>query len=175
MFGRKGLKTEPSRFAAEPRPEPEAADGQMDANVDAAIAMLSQAIGIDLDFDNAYLFAPSLWNIPQIGAMLTRIGLRPDQAGNRIALLKNPASVAKIAAMPADDPIRTVLSKSRFGVVLYNPDAENGYADGLLDMQREKLWEFATRPDLTEDARKYATFDLMMFSEGLLMGKVALG
>ena len=107
--------------------------------------------------------------------MLTRIGLKPNQLGNRIALLKSPASVAKIAAMPADDPIRTVLGKSRFGVMLYNPDAENGYADELLDMQREKLREFATRPDLTDDARKYATLHLMMFSEEVLMGKVALG
>ncbi|MBY0282683.1 MAG: hypothetical protein K2W81_01815 [Sphingomonas sp.] len=171
MFGRKKPKPEPMRFAPQPRPSQSGAND----GADEAIALLSQALGLDLDFGSAFIFAPSLWHDRAIGAMLTGLGLQPNMAGNRIALLKSPVSVAKLAAMKADSPLRSTLESARFGVNLYNPDAENGYHDGLVVMQAEKLREFATRSDLSDHARKYATFDLMMFSEGVMMGKVKLG
>ncbi len=171
MFGRKKVQPAPQRFAPQPRPSQSGAhDG-----ADEAIAMLSQALGLDLDFESGYIFAPSLWDDPAIGPMLNGLGIRPNMAGNRVALLKSPATVAKLAAMDPADPLRGVLQQARFGLVLYNPAAENGYADGLVQMQREKLREFATRTDIRNEARKYATFDLMMFSEELMLGKVKLG
>lgn len=173
MFGRKKPQPqpEPMRFASLPRPSQSGAND----GADEAIAMLSQMLGVDLDFGSAFIFAPSHWNDPAIGTMLTGLGLQPNMEGNRIALLKSPVSVAKIAAMEADSPLRSALNSARIGVSLYNPDAENGYNDGLAVMQREKLREFATRSDLNDHARKYATFDLMMFSEEVMMGKVKLG
>lgn len=171
MFGRKKPTPEPMRFAPQPRPSQSGAND----GADEAIAMLSQALGLDLDFGTAFIFAPTHWADPAIGSMLTGLGIQPNMGGNRIALLKSPVSVAKLAAMDPESPLRSALASARIGVNLYNPDAENGYNDGLIVMQREKLREFATRPDLTDNARKYATFDLMHFSEEVMMGKVKLG
>jgi hypothetical protein len=171
MFGRKKVQPAPQSFAPQPRPSQSGAND----GADAAIAMLSQALGLDLDFESGFIFAPSLWNDPAIGPMLEMVGLKPNMVGNRIALLKSPVTVAKLAAMAPDDPLRGVLEKARTGMVLYNPDAENGYADGLVAMQRKQLREFATRPDLTDRARHYATLDLMRFSEEIMLGKVKLG
>ncbi len=171
MFGRKKPTPEPMRFAPQPRPSQSGADD----GADEAVAMLSQALGLDLDFGSAFIFAPSHWRDPAIGAMLIGLGLQPNMAGNRIALLKSTVSVAKLAAMEPSSPLRTALENARFGVNLYNPDAENGYNDGLVTLQREKLHEFATRTDISDNARKYATFDLMHFSQEVMMGKVRLG
>ncbi|ASJ90830.1 hypothetical protein [Porphyrobacter sp. CACIAM 03H1] len=175
IFGRKKPqpqpRPEPQRFAPEPRPSQSGAND----GADAAIAMLSQALGLDLDFESGFIFAPSLWTDPAIGPMLERNGLKPHMAGNRLALLKSPSTIAKLLAMDPESPLRSALEKARFGMVLYNPDAENGYADGLVALQREKLHEYATRADLSEEARKYATIHLMMFSEEVMRGKVKLG
>ncbi|WP_066532406.1 hypothetical protein [Erythrobacter sp. CCH5-A1] len=171
MFGRKKVQHPPQRFAPQPRaPQPGGSDG-----ADAAIAMLSQALGLDLDFHSGFIFAPCLWDDPAIGPMLERIGLKPHMMGNILALPKSPVTVARLATMSPEDPLRKVLDEARFGVVLYNPEAANGYHDGLVAMQREKLREFATRTDISDEARKYATLDLMMFSENLMRGKVKLG
>jgi hypothetical protein len=171
MFGRKKVQPAPQRFAPQPRPSQSGAND----GADAAIAMLSQALGLDLDFESGFIFAPCLWDDPVIGPMLGRIGLKPHMMGNILALPKSPATVAKLAALRPDDPLRTALDQARFGFVLYNPAAANGYADGLVTMQREKLREFATRTDIPDRAREYATLDLMRFSEELMRGKVKLG
>jgi len=171
MFGRKKVQHPPQRFAPQPRASQ---SGAIDG-ADQAIAMLSQALGLDLDFESGFIFAPCLWDDPAIGPMLERIGLKPHMMGNILALPKSPATVARLAAMSPDDPLRSALDGARFGTVLYNPDAANGFADGLVAMQREKLREFATRTDISDEARRYATLDLMMWSENLMRGKVKLG
>ncbi|WP_143738142.1 hypothetical protein [Erythrobacter donghaensis] len=107
--------------------------------------------------------------------MLERNGLKPHMMGNILALPKSPATVAKLATLSPDDPLREALVKARFGLVLYNPAAENGYADGLVGLQRQKLREFATRTDISDEARKYAIFDLMMFSQDVMQRKVKIG
>jgi hypothetical protein len=171
MFGRKKVQPAQQRFAPQPCPSQSGAhDG-----ADAAISRLSEALGLDLDFEHGYIFAPSLWDDPAIGPMLGKVGIQPNMVGNRLALIKSPVTVAKVAAMSPDDPLLDVLVKSRFGLVLYNPHAENGYDDGLVTMQRNQLRQFATRPDLSDEARRYATFDLMMFSQEVMQGKVKLG
>jgi hypothetical protein len=159
------------RYAPQPRPS----QGGATDRVDEAIAMLSEAMGLDLDFESGFIFAPSLWNDPLIGPMLERVGLRPNMAGNILALPKSPATIAKVLAMDPESPLRGALENARFGMVLYNPEAENGYADGLVAMQREKLREYATRTDISDKAREYATIHLMMFSEDVMRGKVKLG
>ena len=171
MFGRKKPTPEPMRFAPQPRP----AQTDADDGVDKAIAIMSQAIGVDLDFGSATIFAPSLWHDPDIGPMLEEIGLKPNMRGNMLGLLKSPTSVAKLSAMDPETPLRTALAESRIGVALYDPAAENGYHNGLIEMQRKQLREFATRPDYTERARHYATIDLLRFSEQIMLGKVKLG
>ena len=134
MFGRKKVQPAQQRFAPQPRPSQ---SGGHDG-ADAAIAMLSQSLGLDLDFESGFIFAPSLWDDPAIGPMLEQIGLKPHMMGNILALLKNPATVAKLAALSPDDPLRTALDQARFGMVPYNPAAENGYADGLVAMPLAK-------------------------------------
>lgn len=175
MFGRK--KVTPSTHGLANQSRPSSGQDAVDQGdgVDAAIAIMSKAIGLDLDFGMGYIFAPSLWNDPASGVMLDQNGLKPNMRGNTLALLKNPVSVGKLAAMERDSPLRAALASARIGVALYNPDAENGYADGLVAMQRQKLREFATRTDISDRARHYATMDLMRFSEEVMLGQVKLG
>ena len=173
MFGRKQVQPSTQCSAPQPRPSGQGVTNQ-GGDADAAIAALSQAIGLDLDFEMAYIFAPSLWRIPGVGAMLTDVGLAHNMRGNTLQLLKNPQTVATLAERAHDDPLRAVLEKSRIGVALYNPDAENGYSDGLIGMQAKILAGIFT--DCPGDrARHYAVFDLHKFSTDVMLGKVKLG
>jgi hypothetical protein len=174
MFGFLKRKPAPARFAVEPKPGHSGPDGAANRNADEAIAALSDALGLDLDFGPGLIFAPSLWNIPDVGDMLRRNGLEANMVGNRIALLKSPATVAALAQMPKDHSMRKILYESRFGAVLFNPDAENGYSDELVGMQRGQLTEWARREDLTEEGRHYAVMDLHRFSFELMAGRVSL-
>lgn len=173
MFGRKKVQPENLRFAADPRPAHSAPDGEMDRNVDAVIAQLSEALGLDLDFGTAYIFAPSHWQIPEVGEMLRTAGIESNMRGNVIQLLKSPASVAKLQAMPPESPLREVLEQSGFGAMLYNPDAENGFNDGLVTMQANTLKGFAAQ--YQGEARAYAVYDFHKWSGDVLKGKVKIG
>lgn len=174
MFGRKKSPPAPPRFASEPRPAYSGPDGQRDKRVDATLAELSNALGLDLDFGTAYIFAPSHWQIPEVGDMLRTAGIESNMRGNLLQLLKSPASVAKLSAMPPDSPLREALERAGFGMVLYNPDAENGFADGLAQMQAQTLKGFAKEYP-GDEARSYAVFDLLRYSSDVMKGKVKLG
>ena len=173
MFGRKKSQPEPLRFASDPRPAHSGPDGASAQGVDAAIAVLSEALGVDLDFGTAYIFAPSHWRIPGVGDMLRTAGMEANMKGNVLQLLKSPASVAKLNALPPGAPLREALEQCGFGMVLYNPDAGNGYSDGLATMQANALKGFALEYDGAE-ARRYAVFDLHRWSGEMMRGKVKL-
>lgn len=173
MFGRKKVKPQP-----QPAPRSVPADmspEEMDRRTDDAIGVLSEALGINLDFDIGSIFAPCLWDDPEIGALLRKVGLEPNMAGNKMSLLKDERSLRTLLQRPKDDPVREALASSGFGMVLFNPAAANGYADGLVTMQREKLREFAQRTDLSDEAREYAVWDLMRFTSEVMKGNVPLG
>ena len=173
MFGRKISQPVPRRFASDPRPAHSGPDGAFAQGADAAIAVLSEALGVDLDFGTAYIFAPSHWQIPGIGEMLRTAGMAPNARGNVLQLLKSPVSVAKVNALPPDAPLREALEQCGFGTVLYNPDAENGCSDGLATMQADTLKGLAIEYDGAE-ARRYAVFDLYGWSRDIMKGKVKL-
>ena len=173
MFGRKKSQPVPLRFANDPRPAHTGPDGEVAQKADAVIAALSEATGVDLDFGIAYIFAPGLWQIPGIGDMLRTAGIEPNMKGNVLQLLKSPVSVAKVNALPPDAPLREALEQCGFGMVLYNPDAENGCSDGLATMQANTLKGLAIEYDGAE-ARRYAVFDLYGWSRDIMKGKVKL-
>ena len=89
MFGRRKIQPEPSRFAVEPRTSHAGADGVSNQQVDAALTQLSNILGLDLDFGRAYIFAPRLWQIPQVGEMLRAAGIEANMGGNMLQLLKS--------------------------------------------------------------------------------------
>ena len=173
MFGRKKSQPERLRFASDPRPSHAGPDGAHIQGADAAIAALSEALGMDLDFGTAYIFAPSHWRIPGVGDMLRTAGIEPNMKGNVLQLLKSPASVAKLTALPPGSPVREALEKCGFGMVLYNPDAENGCSNSFATMQASTLKGFASEYDGAE-ARRYAVFDFHSWSSDVLKGKVKL-
>lgn len=178
MFGRKKVQpapphAAPRRFAADPRPAHAGPSGAANHGVDAAIAGLSEAVGLDLDFATAYIFAPGLWRIAEVGDMLTAAGIEPAMRGNTLQLLKSPASVAALAAMPPDAPLRRTLEECGFGTVLHAPDAENGCSDGLAQMQAATLRGFAAKYPGAE-ARRYAVYDFHRWSADVLKGKVTI-
>jgi hypothetical protein len=159
MFGRKKIRPAPVQFGVDPKPSYSGPAGASIQAVDGAIAALSEAVGLDLDFGRAYIFAPSHWEIPKLGAMLTTAGIEPNMAGNTLQLLKSPASVMKLSRLPEEDALRSTLEQCGFGLMLYDPDAENGFSDGLAKMQADALKGFASEYPSAE-ARHYAVFDL---------------
>lgn len=172
MFGRK--KAQPAlRFANDPRPSHSGPDGRSNQGADAAIAALSEAVGLDLEFGTAYIFAASHWQIPDVGDMLRTAGIEPNMKGNTLQLLKSPASVAKLKGMPEDHPLRAALVEVGFGIALYDPDAENGYSDGLVTMQAKTLKDFASKYD-DPKARRYAVYDFHSWSGDVMKGKVVI-
>ncbi|WP_310469088.1 hypothetical protein [Sphingomonas sp.] len=175
MFGRKVVQSAAPRFAADPRPSHSGPDGELNRNIDSALASLSDALGLDLDFGTAYIFAPSHWQIPRVGDMLRSAGIEANMRGNVLQLLKSPASVAKLSAMAPDAPLRATLEKSGFGMVLYNPDCENGFSDNLASMQAEALKGFATDYAGNAQAQTYALFDLHRWSGDVMKGRVKVG
>jgi hypothetical protein len=175
MFGRKKSPPGHLRFAPDPQPSHSTPGGESNRNIDAAISQLSEKLGLDLDFGTAYIFCPSHWRIPAVGEMLRTAGIEANMMGNVLQLLKSPASVAKMQAMKPEDPIRQVLERSGFGMVLYNPDAENGCSDGLAQMQAETLRGFAADYRGNTQAQTYAVFDLHKYSADVLKGHVKLG
>jgi hypothetical protein len=172
MFGRK--KVQPTlRFANDPRPSHFGPDGRSNQGADAAIATLSEALGLDLDFGTAYIFAPNHWQNPEVGDMLRTAGIEPNMKGNVLQLLKSPASVAKLNRMPEDNPLRTALVEVGFGMMLYDPDVENGCSDGLARMQAKTLEGFASKYD-SPDARRYAVYDFHQWSGDVIKGKIKI-
>ena len=171
IFGRKGVNT-----AAPAGGSPQGlGKAEMDERTDDAIASLSRALRIDLDFDIAYVFAPSLWFDPSIKRMIDLTGIQPESRGNKMSLLKNPQSVARFAALSPDEPLRQALVASGFGMVQHNPLAANGYNDQLAAMQQKQLKEWAGRSELSDDACMYAVIHLHKFSTEVMQGKVPLG
>ena len=160
-FGRKGLA------AAQPRPTIEE-DG-----TDAALAMLSQALGVDLDFDMAYIFAPSLWADPRIGPELDATGLKPEMAGNRMALFRNSAFAGELRARPAGDPMKEAVLAAGFGLAPFDRGRPGGFDEGKTRFQHDQLLKIAASPASAE-AHRHAVLNLFDWSHRLMKGEIAV-
>jgi hypothetical protein len=173
MFGRKKIQPTRLRFASDPRPSHNGPDRDLDRRVDSAIAALSEALGLDLEFGTAYIFAPSLWHNARVGDMIRNVGIVPNMVGNTVQLLRSPASVAKVNAMPPDHQIRALLKQAGFGITLHDPHAENGYASGMIGMQAKVLSGFLDK-GYSEEALHYAVLDLHKWSRDVISGEIEI-
>ena len=160
-FGRKGVA------AAQPAVMP----ARDDDNVDDAMTVLSQALGVNLAFDIGYVMAPALALDAQICALMEEVGFDCEMQGNKVAVLTDPAAVAALAAMPADHPLRQALLKSRFALARFDPLASNNMNEDLAGFQRQRLHEFI-RTVNTAEGRKYAFWDLVKFSTEMVLGQL---
>jgi hypothetical protein len=160
-FGRKGLAE------AQPRP------AIQEDSTEAALAMLSQALGVDLDFDIAYIFAPVLWSDPRIGPELDAVPLKAEMAGNKMALLRNPAVAEQFRQRPAGDPMKEALLAAGFGLYPFDRGKPGGFDDGKTRFQQAELLKIAASPASAE-AHRYAVLNLHEWSYRLMRGEIQL-
>lgn len=157
------------------RPEPVAVaapDADRQAT-DAALGIMSDAVGMDMNFEVGYLFSPSLWLDPAIGQLLRSVGLEPEMAGNKMGLFTNKALVRRLRAAPSDDPMRKAALDSGIGLAPYDVGAIGGFDDGKTKFHQGVLLDIA-RQQLADQPRKYAVFDLHLWTKKLMRGEIAV-
>ena len=162
-FGRKGL-------AQAPAPAQTAIE---ENGTEAALALLSQALGVDLDFDMAYIFAPSLWSDPRIGPELDAVPLRAEMAGNKMALLRNAALADELRQRPAGDALKEALLASGIGLYPFDRGRPGGFDEGKTRFQHTELLKIAASPASAE-AHRYAVLNLHQWSHRLMRGEIQL-
>src|SRR5687767_13234266 len=128
-FGRKGLSTS----------TPPASE----AGVEAALALLSDALGADVDFEIAYVFAPGLWSDERIGRELSAAGLSAEMGGNKMPLFRSAAFVEKLRQAPADDPMKQAALEAGFGLAPYDVGKSGGFDEGKMHFQHNELAKIA--------------------------------
>jgi hypothetical protein len=144
-----------------------------DAATDAAIRVLSEAMGEDLDFEIGNIFSPALWHHRQIGELLTSVGISPDMGGNKMALYKNKKLVSRLRKAPVDDPLRVVALQSGFGLVPYDVGEPDGFDAGKLGFQFSALLKIAMA-NATPEENKYAVYELMKWTHDLMRGDIEM-
>lgn len=155
------------------RPEP-TATAQHDADreaTDAALGIMSDAVGMDMNFEVSHIFSPSLWLDPAIGALLSSVGLEPEMGGNKMGLFTNKALVRQLRSAGPDDPMRKAAVESGLGLAPYDVGAIGGFDDEKTKFQRGTLAKIAGQR-LDAQARKYAVFDLHLFTTRLMKGEI---
>lgn len=173
MFGRKIVNRRPEPFLIEPCRSHNETNDNVRRSTDDALSVVSQRFGFDVDFGTAYIFAPSHWRIAEVGLMLSRAGMESNARGNVIPLLRSPASVATLNSMSPDSPIRKALEQLGFGMVLFDPDVENGFSDEFSKMQAQTLTDMAAKYHEPR-SRQLAVFDLHRFSSEVMKGRVKI-
>lgn len=166
-FGRKGLAVSPS---APPSPGVPAGQPAEEPGVEAAIAMLSQALGVDLDFEFAYVFAPSLWADARIGRELDAAELRPEMRGNKMPLFRDAAFAERLRRAPTSDPLRQAVLEAGFGLEPFDCGRPGGFDAGKTAFQREQLEKIAASP-ASAQAKSYAVLNLFDWSIRLMQGE----
>lgn len=170
-FGRKGLSAAPAAAAAgstEPAAEP-----AEPANVDAAIGYLSQALGADLDFEIAYVFAPSLWTDERIAAELSNAGLAAEMGGNKMPLFRSAAFAEQLRQAPADDRMKLAVLEAGFGLAPYDAGRPGGFDEGKTRFQHNELAKIAMSP-ASAFAKRAAVMNLFDWSCRLMKGEIAV-
>jgi hypothetical protein len=143
------------------------------AAADAAIGSMSDAIGMDMNVEVSHIFSPRLWNDPAIGPLLRSVGLEPEMAGNKMGLFTNKDLVRKLRAAGPEDPMRKAALASGIGLAPYDVGAIGGFDEGKTQFQHGVLSDI-TRQRLADEPRKYAVFDLHMWSMKLMKGEIAV-
>lgn len=157
-FGRKGF-------------EPE--DGApSDEQVDDALAMLSEILGINVNFQMGYVFDPVLWEDPRIAEVIGYAGINPDTQLNRKGMLTDREVAAQLRA-DKDNPIRASLLASEVGLVPYDRGQPGGFSNGITDFHRNELLKIAAA-DASEEGKKYAVLNLFDWSIRLIEGEIEI-
>jgi hypothetical protein len=162
-FGRKGLA------AAQPGSD-EYADT---TGADDALALLSQMLGVNLNFYVSYIFDPSLWQDPRLAAELTNAGIQPQMNGNRKPMLADAQVAARMRAAAKDDPIRQSLVAAGIGLVPYDPGKPGGFDAGKTAFHRSELAKIASSPASAE-GKRYAVLNLFDWTIRLIEGEIEM-
>ena len=171
-FGRKGLSASPAGAAAAAQPA-QPAQPMEAANVDAALGYLSQALGADLDFEIAYVFAPSLWSDERIAAELDAAGLKAEMGGNKMPLFRSAAFAEKLRLAPADDRMKLAVLEAGFGLAPYDSGRAGGFDEGKTRFQHNELAKIAMSP-ASAFAKRAAVMNLFDWSCRLMKGEIAV-
>jgi hypothetical protein len=171
-FGRKGLSTA-AAAAAPAAAAPAAAAPPEPANVDAAIGYLSQTLGADLDFEIAYIFAPSLWTDERIAAELGAAGLAAEMGGNKMPLFRSAAFAEKLREAPADDRMKLAVLEAGFGLAPYDAGKSGGFDEGKTRFQHNELAKIAMSP-ASAFAKRAAVLNLFDWSCRLMKGEITV-
>ncbi len=163
-FGRKGLGAAAARTEEPPVEE---------ANVDAAIAHLSQLLGADLDFQIAYVFAPSLWNDERVGRELDAAGLKPEMRGNKVPLFRDAAFAERLRRAPAEDKMKRAVLAAGFGLAPYDVGKAGGFDEGKTHFQHNELVKIALSP-ASAFAKRAAVLNLFDWSCRLMNGEIVV-
>jgi len=158
-FGRKGLSAS----------TPPASE----AGVEAAIALLSDALGADVDFEIAYVFAPGLWSDERIGRELGAAGLSAEMGGNKMPLFRSAAFAEQLRQSPADDPMKRAALEAGFGLAPYDVGKSGGFDEGKLNFQHNELAKIAMSP-ASAFAKRAAVLNLFDWSCRLMKGEIAV-
>lgn len=142
-------------------------------SVDAAIGILSGAMGMDMNVEVSHIFSPRLWNDPAIGPLLRSVGLEPEMAGNKMGLFTNKDLVRKLRAAGPQDPMRKAALDSGIGLAPYDVGAMGGFDEGKTQFHHKILSDIA-RQRLADQPRKYAVFDLHLWTTKLMKGEIAV-
>ena len=167
-FGRKGLNVSPT---AAPSPGVQSGQPGEDPGVEASIAKLSQALGVDLDFELAYVFAPGLWADARIGRELDAAKLRPEMRGNKMPLFRDASLAERLRRAPAGDPIKQAVLAAGFGLAPFDSGRPGGFDAGKTAFQHEQLEKIAASP-ASAFAKQAAVLNLFDWSCRLMQGEI---
>jgi len=158
----KGPADRPASQPVELRPD--------EPNVDAALEIIASAIGDNPQFEMASIFPPDLWLDPVIAHELNLTKIRPDIAGNKMALLVDAEFAARLRASP-QDPVRGALLEAGFGLAPFDEGRPNGFASGKTEFLRKELRDIAAS-GATPEARELAIYNLHDWTGKLMRGEI---
>lgn len=158
----KGPSDRPTDEPVELRPD--------EPGVDAALAIIASATGVDPQFEMASIFPPELWLDPAIAHELNATKIRPDIVGNKMGLLCDAELAARLRASP-DDPLRAALLEADFGLAPYDENKPNGFASGKTAFLRDELRKIA-QSGATKEARELSVYALHEWTFKLMRGEI---
>jgi len=158
----KGGSRDPAGQPVELRPD--------EPHVDAALEIVSKALGDDMQFEMASIFPPELWADPVIAHELNATKIRPNMVGNKMGLLCDAALARRLRKSP-DDPVRAALLAAGLGLAPFDENRPNGFADGKLKFLTGELREIAAS-GASKEARELAIFNLHDWTAKLMRGEI---
>jgi hypothetical protein len=139
-------------------------------NVDAALEIIASAIGENPQFEMASIFPPELWADPVIAHELNLTKIRPDMAGNKMALLIDAELAARLRASP-DSPLRAALLEADFGLAPFDENKPIGFASGKTAFLHGELRKIAAS-GASKEAREMSIYALHEWTAQLMRGEI---